>query len=66
MANDQLTKEQGELLIKLIDEYKEQLYNNKKLSETKFHAMQTALYGVKCIVRDLSGVPRIKETAWVK
>jgi hypothetical protein len=61
-----LTKEQADLLIKLIDEYKEQLYNTKTVSATRFSHMQTALFGVKLIVKDLAGIPRKSETAWVK
>lgn len=66
VKKSELTQEQGLLLIKLLDEYREQLYNNKKVTANRFNHMQTALFGAKCIVRDLAGIPRKSETAWVK
>lgn len=53
-------------LINAIDKYKKQLYNNPKVSPTRFNHMQTALYGVKCLIWDLHGSPRKSEMAQVK
>lgn len=64
--NPELTNEQALLIIKLFDEYKELLYNSKNVSATKFQAMQTALFGAKCIIKDLAGIPRKSEVAWIK
>jgi hypothetical protein len=50
-------------LIDAIDGYLGELADNPKISETKFHNMQVALYGAKCLVWDLFGSPRKRQTA---
>lgn len=59
----QVTEEQ---LIGWFNDYLNQLYDDKKVSATKFSAMQTAIYGCKCLVRDAFGSPRKKENALTK
>lgn len=53
-------------IINDIDEYKIQLAGNKKISETKFQAMQEAIYGCKVIVRRLFGKKQKIEKAIIK
>lgn len=53
-------------LIKALNRYKTKLYKSEDISPTKFMAMQSAIFGAKCIVRDLYGAPRKGERAWIK
>lgn len=53
-------------IIGSIEAYRTQLYNDPKVSSTRFHHMQTALHNAKNIVRDLYGVPRRGDRAWIK
>jgi hypothetical protein len=53
-------------LIGQIDEYRDWLYHSKTISKTKFQHMQTALHGVKNIVRNSYGAKPQKENALVK
>lgn len=53
-------------IINDIDEYKIQLADNKKISATKFQAMQEAIYGCKVIVRRLFGKKQKIEKAIIK
>lgn len=59
-------KDDCEEIIKLIEKYRTFLYENKKLSPTKFMSMQTALHGAKNLVRDYFGKQRKGDVAWVK
>jgi hypothetical protein len=53
-------------LIAAIDRYKQWLYDNPKVSVTKFHHYQEALYGVKCLIWDAFGSPRKSEIGATK
>ncbi len=53
-------------LIEALDNYLGELAENKKVSEAKFHNMQTAIYGAKCLVWDLFGSPRKRQVALSK
>lgn len=48
-------------LLQRLNAYREQLAKDVRISTTKFHHMQTAIIGCKMIVRDVMGLPRIKE-----
>jgi hypothetical protein len=48
-------------LINSLDAYKQQLSRNKKLSDTKFHAMNTAIVGAKMVVNECFRNPKIIE-----
>ncbi len=61
--NKQPTERQ---LIKAMNDYREMLHKDPKVSSTKFDAMQTALFGAKQLIRDAFGSPRISEIAWIK
>lgn len=56
----------AEELLQALEDYEQQLLKDPKISATKFHHMQTAIYGAKCLIRDAFGIERVKETAWVK
>lgn len=56
----------AEKIIEALDKYRELLHKDPKVSATKFQHMQTALFGAKQLVRDLYGIARISEMAWVK
>jgi hypothetical protein len=53
-------------IISALDKYKKQIHSDKKVGSMKFMQMQSAIFGAKCIIRDLYGVPRKSETAWIK
>lgn len=53
-------------IIEDIDKYKIQLADNKKISATRFQAMQEAIYGCKVIVRRFFGEKQKVENAIVK
>lgn len=53
-------------VIKALNRYKLKLYKSKEISSTKFMAMQSAIFGAKCIVLDVYGAPRKGEKAWIK
>lgn len=53
-------------ILKAFDDYLSVLAENKKLSPKKFNDMQTAIYGCKCLVNDLFGSPRKKQSAVTK
>lgn len=70
MSNTKTVKKKksvtGEQLIERITRYQEQLADDPKVSETKFHHMQLALYGCKMIIRDEFGLPQKMEMAMSK
>lgn len=54
-------------IIDRLEEYRKQLADNPKVSQTKFHHMQSALHWAKQIVRDCYGAELEKGAqAWVK
>ena len=54
-------------VILVLDAYRQVLFDDKKISTTKFGHMQTALHWAKQLIRDCYGAPREKRaTAWVK
>lgn len=53
-------------IIEDIDKYKIQLADNKKISATRFQAMQEAIYGCKVVVRRIFGEKQKVENAIVK
>jgi predicted protein tyrosine phosphatase len=55
-----------EKIIDDFDKYKIQLADNKKISATRFQAMQEAIYGCKVIVRRIFGEKQKVENAIVK
>ena len=53
-------------LLERIEKYMEQLFDDPKVSPTKFNNMQVALLGAIYIVNDAFGSPRKMRNAWVK
>lgn len=60
---EQVTEKQ---LIDALDKYLEQLHNSKTVTPAKFHYMQLALYGAKCIINDAFGTKRTTQMAMIK
>jgi hypothetical protein len=53
-------------LINDIEDYRKKLFESKSVSSTGFNHMQTALHGVKNIIRAHFGAPIKGDIAWVK
>ena len=64
MKKEKIVTEQQ--LIDAIANYTVWLSEQKTISATRFHAMQSALYGAKCIIHDLFGTKRKSEHAIIK
>jgi hypothetical protein len=63
MSKKQPTEKQ---LLKALDDYKKMLYDDPKVSATKFHHFQIAIYGCKLLINDAFGSPRKGEDGWSK
>jgi hypothetical protein len=54
-------------IIDKLEKYRQQLFDNPKISSTKFANMQTTIHWAKQIVRDCYGAEREKNAiAWIK
>jgi len=53
-------------LIKAMDDLRKQLYDNPRVSATRFDHMQAALFYAKNEIRKLHGSPTKSEMAWIK
>jgi hypothetical protein len=53
-------------IINALNRYRIKLHRSNDISSTRFMAMQSAIFGAKCIVRDMYGAPRKGEKAWIK